>query len=416
MLRKLKKISFFLLFNCSACFYDDAFSQQLVCVDYAKLLTDSTELHDYRYPYLKVNKTINSLGDETGLIVSFQDFYQNLLYDIDTLNFELYNFKNKKTQILKVPVDDKFKLHKLKPRYQVDGFYVVDDKLYLLVFNAIYIYEISTSKACRFLRNYEINKNGFEWFSMVNQNSGVLFRSIPKSNQGVEFLKFKIKNNKIIISDSLHLPFDGLKYLYSESTFISDDNNLIIIGNATSSKVIIIDKKNLNVKTTFYHSKLVNSDQNDTPNYNNKFAFHNSIHSDSNNFHYQTCYYTNNTIYRSRSKIVGEFPHFLDVYKLTESGWDSVQTLCEGLYNFKRFRDTTELFGIMHFDPMSSVNAKIAINGSLFSVGLSYELFTDYTANKIPFYKFPIAELVAKGKSLKDKTFKFNLYEYKLVD
>jgi hypothetical protein len=101
---------------------------------------------------------------------------------------------------------------------------------------------------------------------------------------------------------------------------------------------------------------------------------------------------------------------------MTESGWDSLETLCEGLYNFKRFRDTSDIYGLMHFDPMSSVNSRIAVNGSLFSVGLSYNLSIDYTKNHSPFYKFPISELRNKGKSaFQDKTYRFNLYEYKLL-
>jgi hypothetical protein len=391
-------------------------SQNLVCVDYNKLLTDSSELHDFGFPYIKINKTVNSAGIETGIIVYFQDFYKYLLYDIDTLNFELFSF-NKNSRVLKVPIDEKFKVHKLEPRYKINSFYVVENKLYLLVFNTIYVYEISKLKVCKFLKSYKINQMGFEWFSMVNQNSGILFRSETEATQQVKFFKFQIKNNKIVITDSLNLHFDGLKYLRSESSFISDDKNMIFIGNATSSKIVVIEKQSLNIKNSFYHSKLVNSNINDTPNYKNKYALHNSIHSDSINFHYQTCYFSDNIIYRSRSKIVGKSPHFLDVYRLTKSGWDSVQTLCEGMYNFKKkYRDTSAKFGIMHFDPMSTVSARIAINGSFYAVGFSFDVLKDYTKNNVPYYIFPFTELSMTGKSsIVEKKYKFNLYEYKLV-
>jgi hypothetical protein len=68
-------------------------------------------------------------------------------------------------------------------------------------------------------------------------------------------------------------------------------------------------------------------------------------------------------------------------------------------------------------DPMSSVCGRIAINGSLYSVGLSFETEKCFTKNNIPFYKFPISELRTKGKSVfENKKYNFTLYEYKIVD
>jgi hypothetical protein len=417
MLWKLKKWLFFLVLNLTSCYYGILKSQQLVCVNFSKLETDGTDLHDYDYPYLRINKTINSVGNEKGIVVYFQDFYKYLLYDIDTLNFELIYLDQNLARTIKVPVNEKFQLHKVEPKFQINSFYVVNNRLYLLVFNTLYEYKISSSKVCQFLKSYEIDKNGFEWFCMVNKNTGIFFRSSNEINKDVQFIKFKIEKKSIVLLDSLRLPFDGMKYLRSESSFISDDNNVIVLGNAASSKVFVIDKKYLNVKKLFYHSNLVKSGQIDTLNYKNKFDFHNSIHSDSINYHYQTCYFSGNTMYRSRSKIVGKYPHFLDVYRLTETGWDSIQTLCEGLYNFKKFRDSTEKYSIMHFDPMSSVCGRIAINGSLYSVGLSFETEKCFTKNNIPFYKFPISELRTKGKSVfENKKYNFTLYEYKIVD
>ena len=417
MLRKLKKWSFFILFNFSSYFYGDLISQKLVCVNYTKLVTDSKGLHDYGYPYLRLNKTVNAAGKETGIVIYFQDFYKYLLYDIDTLNFELFNCKNNISRTIKVPVNEQFQKHKVEPKYQINAFYVVENKLYLLVFNTIYVYEISNLAVCRFLKSYETSQSGFEWFTMGNNKTGVFFKSLTESSQRVQFLKFKIKNNKIRIIDTLNLHFDGLKYLRSESSFISDDNNTIVLGNATSSKIVIIDKSSLKVKNSFYHSNLVNSKSNDTPNYNNKFDLHKSIYSDSNNYHYQTCYFSNNNIFRSRGKIVGKFPHLFDVYQLTINGCDSIQTLCEGLYNFRKYRDSSDVFGIMHFDPMSSVGGRIALNGSLYSVGFSYETVMDFTEKNIPYYKFPISELRQKGKSVvENKKYNFTLYEYKVVN
>jgi hypothetical protein len=417
MVFKITKWVLFVFLFFSKWFYNHAYSQNLVCVNSTTLLTDSQELHDYKYPYFRINKTVNAAGKETGIIIYFQDFYENLLFDIDTLNFELFSFEKHISKIIKVPVGKKFKDHKLQPKHQLNSFYVVENKLYLLVSNTIYEYEISKSKVCGFRKSYKMDKIGFDWLSMIDKQSGILCKSLIESNEGIEFLKFNIKNNKIVFSDTLIVKFDGMNYLLSENSFISTDGDFIIMGNATSSKIVFIDKNKLEIKNSFYHAKsTLSSNNNNTSSYSDKFNLLNSIYSDSSTYHYQTCYFSDSVIYRSRTKRVGKHPHLLDIYKMTNKGWDSVETLCEGLYNFKRFRDTSEIYGLMHFDPMSSVNSRIAANGSLFAIGLSFDLTKDLTKNKNTFYKFPISELRNKGKTaFENKTYQFNIYEYKLV-
>lgn len=392
--------------------------QIFACKDYWNLRMDSTYLHKMSYPYIKVKRAFNS-SQNPFIIAYYQGFNEALLYDVDTLNFELINIKDKTSSVIRVIVDSSFGVHREEPRYMLNDFCYFEDVLYLLVFNTLYSFEVRNNSAI--LANVWHLDRGYNWFSIVEKEKGIFIDYSYKDGKSTEILFQKLifpkgsdSCNQLI---SLPLSFEGRPFLQAESSFISESMNKIFLGDGTSSKISVVSKHDLKLEEEFHHSKFKASLIFDSIEINNKMQLLKAINNDSSNlYHYQTCYASDSVILRSRTRVAYKTEHYLDIFRKKNIEWDSIGTLLEGAYNIKRFKDTTTAVSIFNFDPFSATKGNILIDDKFYTIDFQYELVRKRSIQEgKEFYVFPVKDLNEIPKALfGTKNFRFSIYQYQV--
>lgn len=384
--------------------------QSLVCRQTWPLKMDSSSLHNLSYPYIRVKRAFPNSTDP-HFLVYFQGFYESLLFDIDTVHFELVNLKTHDSKRIKIPVNTVFSEHIAEARYMVNDFAYHDGKLALLVFDCIYLFD-ANSAGCRFRQKFRL-PHGYSWLTFSEDGAFRLLDLVHSDDpQAVACAKFKMKQDRLIQDDSIIIPFAGKPYLQLESQFVSESMDDIFLGNATSSVIYTINKQNGSIDEALSTGHIESSRAIDTLSFRNKMQFFNSLQTmDTNHYHYQTCYVGDQIILRSRTRSAYKTAHYFDVYRRSHNGVDSTTTLLDGLHNYKLKNDTTVHFSRIDFDPISATKGYIAVGNIFYTIGFRYKT----ERSDLGYIEFPISELRTLGKELyKSKAFEFNVYEYAL--
>ncbi|MCB9246698.1 MAG: hypothetical protein H6606_09745 [Flavobacteriales bacterium] len=331
------------------------------------------------------------------------------------MNFELFNTVSGSSTVLRIAVNEVFTGHKDKPRYKLNDFSLYGSQLFLLVHNTVYVFDILDNNVCELNGKYSFTTHGFQWMTVIGGEKVLLIDLVNSAGREGEIVIYHVNliDGKIEISKSLRLPFSGKPYLQTEATYISETADKVYIGNATSSRVNVFDKSLLEWKDSLNLGNAVGFKQMDSLKFLNKMQFFEALGSDTNEYHYQSCYASDKLILRARCKTPGKSVHYLDIHHHNEHGWDSLTTMVEGVYNSRRKGDEAELFTAMHFDPMSSTRSHILVGDRFYSPGFKYNLRRSEESDEFVTYFFSVNELISMSKELfKSKDFSFVLYEY----
>ena len=393
--------------------YSSCFSQTIRCVDNWALAMHTSIYGIGNLPTITVRPVIQE--NKTKLLVHYYGFHQTLLDDQSALNFELIDVNDRSSKIITISLDTFLQEYRGSYRYILNDFYMLNNNLYLLIDRSLHIFSIQASDSIKYVKKIKLSTN-YDWFKMTSQTSGVFIQisqsKILQNNSLIHILKLS-GNKEKQIKKELKFAFNGPVYLSTDNHFISDLNNKIVIGNATSSDVTFYNQKKPSKKEFIsFEKSIVTQSPLDSLTFMSKEDFFGTLfNSDTLGYHYQTAYFGDTVALFGRSLNKLNCPQHLDVYVKKQNTWKFSTTILDGDHNHYNYlnKGLTE-FNIM-FNPISSPNDRCFIGNKLYQIGT----YSDMTQRDDGTYFSIPEQRLKQSKTMRNTSdYKFKVYEYEI--